>query len=150
LLTEWGKAFELDDLRRAAQSCVEVGVPYSMYLIFGGPNETHESLEHTIAEAQACPKAVVFAFLGMRIYPRTRLHDLAKQQGVVSPEDNLLEPRFYISPQLDRQRLIARCNELGKLMNWLVVGPSLARKNRAASRLRSRGRKGALWQELVT
>jgi hypothetical protein len=121
-----------------------------MYLIFGGPNETHESLEHTIAEAEACPKAVVFAFLGMRIYPRTRLHELAKQHGVVAPDDNLLTPRFYISPRLDRDRFLTRCAELGKRLNWLVVGPSLARKNRAASRLRSRGRKGALWQELIT
>ena len=138
LLKRWGKAFQLADLHQAAQACVETGMPYSMYLIFGGPGET-----------QACPKAVVFGFLGMRIYPRTRLLDIARQEGVVRNGDNLLEPKFYISSQLDPDRLTARLAELGRQLNWLIVGPSLEKKTRAAARLRSRGRKGALWQELA-
>jgi len=149
LLDAWGKGFTLADARQATQACVEAGMPYSMYLIFGGPGETHETLEQTIAEAQACPKAVVFTFLGMRIYPRTHLCDIARQEGVLRDGDNLLEPKFYISPSLERDRLLARCNELGRQLNWLVVGPSLEKKNRAAARLRSRGRKGALWKELI-
>ena len=141
--------FTLTDARQATQACIETGMPYSMYLIFGGPGETHETLEQTIAEAQACPKAVVFTFLGMRIYPRTRLYDIARQEGVLRDGDNLLEPKFYISHLLDRDRLTARCAELGRQLNWLVVGPSLEKKSRAAARLRDHGRKGALWQELI-
>ena len=149
LLDAWGKGFTLTDARQATQACIETGMPYSMYLIFGGPGETHETLEQTIAEAQACPKAVVFTFLGMRIYPRTRLYDIARQEGVLRDGDNLLEPKFYISHLLNRDRLTARCAELGRQLNWLVVGPSLEKKSRAAARLRDHGRKGALWQELI-
>ena len=92
---------------------------------------------------------MVFAFVGMRIYPRTQLHEIARQEGIVTAEDSLLEPRFYLSPALDRGRLAARCAELGGRINWLVVGPSLEQKTRAAARLRGRGRKGPLWQELA-
>lgn len=144
LMTAWGKGFQLADVRQSIRACVEVGAPYSLYLIFGGPGETHETLEQTVAEAQSYPHAVIFAFLGMRVYPRTRLEKLAGLEGA-----NLLEPKFYIAPALDRDRLLQRCEELGRQLNWLVVGPSLQKKNRAAARLRSRGRKGALWQELI-
>jgi hypothetical protein len=145
LLATWGKGFQLDDVRQSVRACAEVGVPYSLYLIFGGAGETHETLEQTVAEAQSYPQAVIFAFLGMRVYPHTRLQKIAGLEGV-----NLLEPKFYIAPVLDRDRLLRRCEELGRQLNWLVVGPSLQKKNRAAARLRSRGRKGALWQELIS
>ena len=149
LLTDWGKGFTLADARQATQACVAAGIPCSMYLIFGGPGETHETMEQTIAEAQSVPKAVMVAFLGMRIYPHTRLHAIAHREGVIRDGHNLLEPKFYISPALNRDRLVARCNELGRQFNWLVVGPSFEKKTRFAAQLRRRGRKGALWQELI-
>ena len=149
LLERWGKGFRMPDVRQAVRACADVDMPYSMYLIFGGPGETEATLEETIAQAQACPKAVVFAFAGMRIYPRTKLHATALQMGVLRPDQDLLEPRFFLSPELDLERAGRRFEELGRQMNWLIVGPSLEKKNRAAARLRSRGRKGALWQELT-
>ena len=149
LLERWGKGFRMEDVRRAVGACTAVGVPYSMYLIFGGPGETEATMEETVARASECPKAVVFAFAGMRIYPRTRLQRMALASGVLDPEADLLEPRFFLSPELDPERAVRRFDELGRRLNWLVVGPSLEKKNRAAARLRSRGRKGALWQELM-
>ncbi|HVM60826.1 MAG TPA: lipid biosynthesis B12-binding/radical SAM protein [Verrucomicrobiae bacterium] len=149
LLKRWGKAFELAELREAVHACLAVGMPYSMYLILGGPGETEATLEQTIAEAQACPRAVVFAFVGMRIYPRTQLYDLARRESVIRDGESLLDPKFYISSLLNRDLLLARCHELGRQLNWLVVGPSLEKKSCAAARLRGRGRKGPLWQELI-
>ena len=149
LLEAWGKGFDVADFEQSIQACQDAAVPHSMYLIFGGPGETSATLETTIARAQACSHAVVFGFFGMRIYPRTRLHDIALQSGVLDSNDDLLQPRFFISPQLDLAATTQRLNELGRLLHWLVAGPSLQKKHRAAARLRSRGRKGALWQELL-
>jgi len=144
LMASWGKGFQRPDVRQAVRACNDASVPCSLYLIFGGPGETQETLEQTVTEAQSYRQAVIFAFVGMRVYPRTQLQKLAGLESA-----NLLEPKFYIAPALDRDRLFGRCEELGRQLNWLVVGPSLQKKNRAAARLRSRGRKGALWQELI-
>jgi hypothetical protein len=38
---------------------------------------------------------------GIRIYPGTPLHRSALEEGVVSPDDNLLFPRFYLARGLD-------------------------------------------------
>lgn len=149
LLERWGKGFRMRDVQQAIQACAAVDMPYSLYLIFGGPGETEATMEETIARAQAFPRAVVFAFAGMRIYPRTELQAVALASGMLRPDQDLLEPRFFLSPQLDLDRAGRRFEELGRQINWLIVGPSLQKKNKAAARLRSRGRKGALWQELM-
>jgi hypothetical protein len=48
-------------------------------------------------------KAVVFGFVGMRIYPGTPLYRFAKSRGEISAETNLLEPVFYISRDIDKK-----------------------------------------------
>lgn len=35
--------------------------------------------------------------VGIRIYPHTALCDQALAEGVITPEDNLLWPHFYLS-----------------------------------------------------
>jgi hypothetical protein len=39
--------------------------------------------------------------IGIRIYPNTALSKTAVTEGLISPEDNLLYPRFYIVPKLE-------------------------------------------------
>jgi hypothetical protein len=38
--------------------------------------------------------------VGIRIYPRTPLARIAVEEGMISPNDDLLSPRFYIRPVL--------------------------------------------------
>ena len=39
--------------------------------------------------------------VGIRLYPHTSLARLAVEEGVVTQEDNLLVPRFYVRPGLE-------------------------------------------------
>ena len=39
--------------------------------------------------------------IGIRIYPDTPLAEQAKKQGIISPGDDLLYPRFYLTPGLE-------------------------------------------------
>ena len=38
---------------------------------------------------------------GIRIYPHTPLARIAVEEGFISPEDNLLKPRFYLARDLE-------------------------------------------------
>ena len=38
---------------------------------------------------------------GIRIYPGTRLEELARQEGMIGDGQDLLRPAFYLSPSLD-------------------------------------------------
>lgn len=38
--------------------------------------------------------------VGLRIYPQTPLATMALEEGLISPGDDLLFPRFYLRPEL--------------------------------------------------
>jgi radical SAM superfamily enzyme YgiQ (UPF0313 family) len=148
VLREYGKPFDAREARAAADACAAADLPYIVYLILGGPGETRETLDETIAAALALPRAVVCAFAGMRIYPGTPLESRAVRDGLLAAGEDLLAPRFYFSPGADAGEVARRCAELGRQANWLVVGGGLEGKGRIAAAFRKRGRKGSLWQAL--
>jgi anaerobic magnesium-protoporphyrin IX monomethyl ester cyclase len=65
--------------------------------LFGSPGETTRDLLAFpellafLARHRVFSMSVSFA----RIYPQTKLHEIAVQEGVISPEDDLLKPVFY-------------------------------------------------------
>ena len=149
LLAPWGKQITVPDIEESSAHCAAAGLPYSHYLVFGGPGETRETLEETIARADTCEKTVIFVFVGMRVYPMTQLYELAVRDGVVEKGVSLLGPTYYISPDLDREYLASRCGELSRRRNWVVAGRSLELRNRIALYMRRRGHKGSLWHRLT-
>jgi radical SAM superfamily enzyme YgiQ (UPF0313 family) len=147
-LRAYGKPFDAGEARAASEACAEADLPYVHYLIFGGPGETRATMDETIANAEALPRAVICAFVGMRIYPGTPLEQRAREEGRIAPGANLLEPCFYLSPHLETAGLSRQCRELGNRMNWLVVGGGIETKGRMAASLRKAGQKGSLWHIL--
>jgi hypothetical protein len=39
--------------------------------------------------------------VGIRLMPHTALFDIAVREGVISADDSLMEPKFYISPDVE-------------------------------------------------
>ena len=50
----------------------------------------------------------------MRIYPGTKLYDLALAEGYLSPDDDLLEPVYYLAKDIDYATLKQRADLTGK------------------------------------
>ena len=72
--------------------------------MFGGPNETRETVRETLrfAERNVRPTDIAFFGCGVRVYPGTELEAIARSQGVLSlPADRMLEPVFYVSPSVE-------------------------------------------------
>ena len=55
---------------------------------------------------------------GIRIYPGTPLAATAVAEGVIRPQDDLLEPRFYLSAGL-RNWLPGRVAEYASSRKWV-------------------------------
>jgi hypothetical protein len=49
----------------------------------------------------------VYLTVGLRIYPGTSLQRTAIDEGVISPDDPLLLPRFYFSSTLDMEECLS-------------------------------------------
>lgn len=150
LLAALRKPFGLPEIFAASEACREAGLPDAHYLIFGGPGESKETLAETFAAFDRINPRAALALLGIRVYPNTPLHGIAVKEGAVAPDDDLIEPRFYISPQLGPDALISEVASHARSRgNWVV--PSLGIRSDPAllAALRRMGHKGPLWDMLA-
>lgn len=71
------------------------------FLLLGGPGETQETVGESVAFAESLRLDQLRITVGIRIYPETPLAQLAVREGVIAAEDDLLFPRFYLTPGLE-------------------------------------------------
>ncbi|MBI2962568.1 MAG: cobalamin B12-binding domain-containing protein [Deltaproteobacteria bacterium] len=142
------KEFDAEDLRRASRLCRRYGVKFAHSLIFGGPGETLETVEQTLALMDELNPTAVIAFTGIRVLPGTGMVEIALRDGQIDPDDNLLHPKFYISESL-REDLIARIeSHAARHSNWIVPGRGIKTNIQLLQRLRDKKIKGQLWRLL--
>jgi len=95
------KPFGQAETRIALQAARDAGLPFVLYLLFGGPGETWADVEDTQNFLNGCaPAHAVFATFGIRVYEGTQLAQIAVQEGHVKPGQDLFEPAYYLSPGL--------------------------------------------------
>ncbi|MBI5409839.1 MAG: cobalamin B12-binding domain-containing protein [Nitrospirae bacterium] len=144
-----GKHFTPDDISHAAECCKKIGLPNAHYIIMGGPEEDHSTLKETFSLFEKIRPTAVIALLGLRIYPNTRLHVTALEDGVVSKNMSLLEPVFYLSPAVDADAISLEVSEHAKdNHNWIAPGLNIRCDADMLTMLRKRGHKGPLWNIL--
>ena len=71
------------------------------FLLLGGPGETRESVEESLAFARSLRLDDLRITVGIRIYPGTPLAKRAVAEGMIASEDDLLRPSFYLAPGLE-------------------------------------------------
>jgi radical SAM superfamily enzyme YgiQ (UPF0313 family) len=70
------------------------------FLMLGGPGETKESVRASLAFVDTLEPDSVHLTIGVRIYPYTSLAETARREGMITREDDLLFPKFYMTPGL--------------------------------------------------
>ena len=117
ILRMMNKKFTLNAIRRTSEMFKAGGIQQLGFLMLGGPGETKDSVEQSLAFADSLNLDAMKVTIGIRIYPRTALSRIAVAEGLISPEDNLLSPRFYIVRELE-----AWLRETVK--TWMVSRPN--------------------------
>lgn len=113
MLRNLRKGFGVEQVRRTAQWAREAGIRTTWFFLLGGPGETRETAEETISfvEQHLNWKRFLTIFMtGIRILPGTDLARRAVSENYISADQDLCEPRFYISRELDEQWVIERIN----------------------------------------
>jgi radical SAM superfamily enzyme YgiQ (UPF0313 family) len=95
------KDFTKDQLLAAAEMLEEAGINYVLSLLIGGPGENRETVEETVAFLEQRKPFLLDFCVGIRLMPGTDLAYIAMQEGVISPDDPLMEPKFYVSPEIE-------------------------------------------------
>ena len=108
MLASYQKGFDSGDLRRAAEAINRFSFPVLWNFLIGGPGETNRTLEETLAFIErhlvrkpGPPHNLANIFLGVRIYPGTKLWDIALEENFVHDQCSPLRPLWYLSRELD-------------------------------------------------
>jgi radical SAM superfamily enzyme YgiQ (UPF0313 family) len=125
MLTALRKPFGQEETRIALQAAHDAGLPFAIYLLFGGPGETWADIEETQIFLNGCaPAHAVFATYGIRVYEGTAMAEIARREGQIKPDQDLFEPAYYISPALadhtleKLDRIARRCPEWTSPADW--------------------------------
>ncbi len=147
VLRSYGKSFTYEEIEQASLAAHAVNLNYSHFIIFGGPGETPETFEETLARTRQLPGAFFFATIGMRIYPGTPLwRQLAPEARGETAADYLVEPRFLIEPPFTVEGLYARLKEEQRAVsNWALGDPPPVFVE-TMEKLRRRGVRGPMWE----
>jgi radical SAM superfamily enzyme YgiQ (UPF0313 family) len=101
ILREMNKRFTPEDVRATAEILAAYGIRRMGFLLLGGPGETRETAEESLAFAESLHLDFLKITVGIRIYPGTPLARRAVEEGMISGEDDLLFPRFYLAHGLE-------------------------------------------------
>jgi lipid biosynthesis B12-binding/radical SAM protein len=104
-LRKLGKAFRFEDIVDCNDLFRRHEIGTAHFYMFGTPGETRETVLEGIENIKGLRNAVSFIYMGVRILPGTPLARIAKREGLLSDEHDLLEPVYYIAPGLDREWL---------------------------------------------
>ena len=120
ILQAMNKHFNSEEVRRISQVLGDYGIRRMGFLMLGAPGETKESVEESLVFADSLNLEMVKVTVGIRIYPNTALAETAITEGVISPNDDLLQPRFYLARELQYWLPAVAKSWLAKRPNWVV------------------------------
>ena len=97
ILKNMNKRFTLAEMRQISEMLSDHGIRRMGFLLLGSPGETRKSIEESLAFADSLKLDSLKITAGVRIYPHTSLAKKATEEGVISSQDDLLLPRFYMA-----------------------------------------------------
>lgn len=146
MLQNMGKSFGTDDIRQASRLCAERGVDFAHYLLFGGPGETEVTIDESFALMDEVNPTAVIAMTGIRVFPDTELYRRAVAEGVLSADTSLLEPFFYLSPQVGKRLADLVTERAVSRKNWIAPGLEINMSDSMLEALRHFPVRGPLWK----
>jgi radical SAM superfamily enzyme YgiQ (UPF0313 family) len=120
ILRSMNKRFLLKDIRQTFALLGRYGIRRMGFLLVGGPGETRESIKESLAFADSLDLESLKITMGIRIYPNTPLAEQARRERLISADDDLLLPRFYMTPGLEGWAREATLRFAKKRPNWVV------------------------------
>jgi radical SAM superfamily enzyme YgiQ (UPF0313 family) len=120
ILKKMNKHFLSKDVREAARMLSEHGIRTMGFLMLGGPGETRDTVEETLAFVSDLNLDAMKITIGIRIYPHTKLARTAVQDGLIAPDDDLLFPKFYMVKGLEDWLRETAARQIKEHRNWMM------------------------------
>jgi radical SAM superfamily enzyme YgiQ (UPF0313 family) len=149
MLKSYGKPFTSAQALAAHDAALAAGCHVAHYFLLGGPDETLQTVDETLAHIDTLRKTVLFFFCGMRVYPHTALFKQCTATGRLDARADLLEPMFYHADTIDDEAIQQRVvQKAAGRANW-VVGAGGQATAAILERMHAKGFVGPLWEYLI-
>jgi len=150
MLQNMGKGFTVADITRASSICREAAMPFCHSLLLGGPGETMDTVQETLNTINTLSPTAAIAMVGIRVFPKTALSDIAKNEGMITADEDFLKPVFYLAPAV-KNKLLPHIENFAKShRNWILPGLNVNITLDLQRKLRRFGIKGPLWEHMKT
>jgi radical SAM superfamily enzyme YgiQ (UPF0313 family) len=101
ILANMNKKYLPTDVHQISERLKKFGIGRMGFLLFGSPGENKETARESLEFADSLSLEAMKITIGIRIYPQTSLAQTAIKEGLITAEDNLLFPKFYIAKGLE-------------------------------------------------
>jgi radical SAM superfamily enzyme YgiQ (UPF0313 family) len=139
MLERLGKGFSMEHVERTREAARASGMVSLWFFMLGAPGETEATVEETLSYVERSidwDGSLVVLFAGVRVLPGTEVARVARAEGQVREDDDLVEPRFYFSPAVDERWLVERILQAVKRRATIVhAAEEDARFQRVMARL---------------
>lgn len=150
VLESYRKRFSFDDVQQSTQVLRAAGIECCHFLIFGGPGETTTTMDESFENSRHLGEVVVMPSVGMRIYPGTWLGELARGEGRIPNESDLLAPAYYLASGLSEPDVAARLRDYATRSSQWLLWTEQSGYQKTVERLRGRGIVAPLWSYFAT
>jgi len=100
-----GKNYDFAMVEKSCAAFLKQDIRVSCSYIAGGPDETKTTLIEGISNISRLQQVPAFVFMGIRILPDTPIEGIARREGVIPDDHNLLYPTFYFSPAVPKEQM---------------------------------------------
>jgi radical SAM superfamily enzyme len=113
------KRYSLKEVQRTCNLLRRFGIRSIGFLLLGGPGETKETVEQSLNFADFLDIDMLKISVGIRIYPETDLARRARSEGLISSDNDLLMPRFYLNRSLENWLLETIEKQISLHPTWM-------------------------------
>ncbi len=148
MLKNLRKSFTVGQVKEASRLCREYNVDFAHYILFGGPGENARTVLESFELMDEVAPTAVIAMTGIRIFPGTAIYAQAVAEGLINLTAPLLEPVFYLSPEVASTLCELVRGEAVKRTNWVIPGLEITVNDKMLEALRHFAVKGPLWRQV--
>ncbi|MFP4023797.1 MAG: B12-binding domain-containing radical SAM protein [Thiohalospira sp.] len=107
MIKSYRKNFTKDKLIECARIIRKYDMPTMWFFMVGGPGETEKTILETFdfIDRYISHDDMVHITEGIRIIPNTELYQIALAECVISKDDSVIHPMFYVSPTIGQEKM---------------------------------------------
>lgn len=107
MIKSYRKNFSKDKLIHCANIIRKHDIPTMWFFLFGGPGETQNTILETFdfMDKYISTKDMVHVTEGIRILPDTDLYRIAVKEDIISENESIIHPMFYVNPSMGKEKL---------------------------------------------